>query len=258
MHTRQNVWRRGVRGAIAGLMACLIGMPATGGGALAQEPQNIGQTAAVLKGVNGKVGANVRKLNIADAVYANEVIETEEGGASKLRFLDDTELSVGPNSSLTLDEFIYDPAAGNTKMVVTMAVGVARFVTGSVGTRDFEVRTQTATIGIRGTTLTVIVNADGTTTVTVSEGSVTVTSTDGTQVVVNDGASSTVPPGGQPSLPGPPPLDVAATLANFDTFVLKLNTNDGTSTLTGDAAKAEILRLLTQSAENPNQSSPMD
>ena len=78
-------------------------------------------------------------------------------------FLDETSLSVGPRSDVTLDHFIYDANRGTGRMVLSASRGALRFVSGSMESRSYQIRTPVATVGVRGTVFDLLVtrNASG-------------------------------------------------------------------------------------------------
>src|SRR5258705_2997756 len=66
-------------------------------------------------------------------------------------FLDGSALTVGPNSDVVLDEFVYDPSTETGKLAVSATRGVLRLVGGKISkTEPVTLRTPTATLGIRG------------------------------------------------------------------------------------------------------------
>jgi hypothetical protein len=67
-----------------------------------------------------------------------------------LRFIDQTNLSVGPKSSVRLDKFVYDPNKGSGSVVIDATRGSFRFVAGSQDKRAYKVKTPYGTLGIRG------------------------------------------------------------------------------------------------------------
>ena len=102
---------------------------------------------------------------VAAEVEMLDVIQTARGTA-KVRFLDNTELSIGEQSSVELDRFVYDPNSGanSGKLGLRVAVGTARFVTGQIGKmqpKDVTIKTPTATVGIRGTDFSMTVDEIG-------------------------------------------------------------------------------------------------
>jgi hypothetical protein len=59
--------------------------------------------------VKPQAEANTRMLSGGSTVYSKELIHTGDAGVADLRFHDNTNLSVGPKSSVRLDRFVYDP-----------------------------------------------------------------------------------------------------------------------------------------------------
>ena len=179
--------------------------------AVAYAQENVGSAAKVVNAVSGTLSDNVRTIVLQDNVFQNEIIATSGDSATELLFRDETQLTVGPDSQVTLDTFVYDPSATAGRLVISMSVGAMRFVSGKMAQQSYEVRTPTATIGIRGTIFTVVVAANGLTTVSVVEGAVAITNVAGVSVSVQSGLSSSVSPASAgvtppPSPPGPTPL----------------------------------------------------
>jgi len=78
--------------------------------------------------------------------------------------LDQTVFTVGPDSNIVLDEFIYDPFTDTGKVTAQVTKGVFRFVTGKVAGKkpaDMKIKIPAGTIGIRGTFGAGSVGADG-------------------------------------------------------------------------------------------------
>jgi hypothetical protein len=186
--------------------------------AAAAEKTTIGNARTVVKTVTGTLDANLRQINLLDDIYHNELIETGDESATEFVFLDETKLALGPNSSLVIDRFVFDPEPGKASFVMTATAGVFRFVSGKLPKKSYEIHTPTATIGVRGTVLSVIVIPGGMegkparVNVTVEEGVAEITSCLGERVsLVRPGASTTVsmtsdgkcaaptPPGAQPA-----------------------------------------------------------
>jgi hypothetical protein len=95
--------------------------------------------------------ADSRVLQVGVNVVANERIVTTRSGQAQMLFLDQSAFTVGPNSDLTLDEFVYDPATDTGKLALTATKGVFRFVGGRISKKTpVTLRTPTAIIGIRG------------------------------------------------------------------------------------------------------------
>jgi hypothetical protein len=113
----------------------------------------IGNTRVVVRTVIGTFEGDIRTLALEDDVYHNELIATEQESATKLIFLDDTTLTLGPESSVVLDRFVYDPDPSKASLVMTATKGIFRFASGKLPKNAYRLHTPAATIGIRGTVL---------------------------------------------------------------------------------------------------------
>ncbi|MEP9387757.1 FecR family protein [Mesorhizobium sp. KR9-304] len=137
------------------LKAVLLGGVAFGSllsGAL-QANAEVGVAAAVNIDAKGRPpGAAPRVITLGSNVVFNEEITTDEAGLVQILLLDGTTFTVGPNSQLTIDEFVYDPNTGDAKVVASLTRGVFRFVGARTSQTDggATVKTPVGTIGIRG------------------------------------------------------------------------------------------------------------
>ena len=86
-----------------------------------------------------------------------------ESGRIGIRFVDDTTIKITEHSEVIIDEFVFDPNPDNSKLALNFVKGTARFTTGLLGSvpkKNMVLRTNSATVGIRGTDFTVTVEAD--------------------------------------------------------------------------------------------------
>lgn len=211
-------------------IATVIGLLAIASGpAFATEKLTIGNAQVVVRTVTGELDSDVRKIKLLDDIYHNELIETGESSATELTFLDDTKLALGPNSSLTLDRFVYNPEPDKASFVATATAGVFRFVSGKLPKKSYTIHTPTATIGIRGTVFSIVVipsssDADGSgpiVNVTIEHGAADIISCEGKEVSLDrPGQSTTVtmkPDGtcSAPSVPGEQPAEFASILGGY-------------------------------------------
>src|SRR5262245_28595406 len=77
--------------------------------------QQIGTTRSVKPAAHGSVAGT---LSVGAGVHANENIRTDLAGVAGLQFRDQTNLDVGPSSSVRLDRFIYDPNRGTGAVII--------------------------------------------------------------------------------------------------------------------------------------------
>jgi len=142
------------------LTLALAALAVSPGVAAAQAVGNVG--AATPLSLGTPPGEKTRNMVIGARVIANELIQTSGEGTLNIIFLDRTTLSIGRNSTLVIDKYVYDPATGKGVMTATMAQGVMRFIGGQIShTTGVKVLTPVATIGVRGGMMTVSVGQDG-------------------------------------------------------------------------------------------------
>ena len=97
-------------------------------------------------------------------VEINDKVETKNGVVN-IRFKDDTTVKVTENSSLVIDDFVYDPknAAGG-KLGLKAASGTVRYVSGNIAHNNpnsVKINTPTAAIAVRGTDFVMAVDETG-------------------------------------------------------------------------------------------------
>ncbi|HEV7877938.1 FecR domain-containing protein [Bradyrhizobium sp.] len=149
--------------------------------------------------VNPAATVNLRTITIGSSIAHMERIRTTASGSVQVLFIDKTSMTVGPNSEVTIDEYVFDPKAGTGSLAATVGKGAMRFVGGLISHNgNAEIKTRTATLGIRGGVA--IVNGPS---VYAGYGSTSVTSGG---VTVTLGANEYTQTGsGVPTPPGPPP-----------------------------------------------------
>jgi hypothetical protein len=125
--------------------------------ARAQAPQPIGTIAAAegtvtFAGTGGDAAARPD-----DPLYPNVTVRTGAGSRASLLLIDDTEITLGENAQVTLDEFVFDPGdAQENKGKFSFGRGAFVYVSGMLAQRDppdVTLGTPYGSIGIRGTTV---------------------------------------------------------------------------------------------------------
>ena len=126
------------------MLALLIALPAA-------SKEEIGVASAVNKNTTDLTLEEERKLVQAGyKIIQNHTLETDSIGRAALLLIDGTSFSIGPNSSVTLDKFIYNPETAEGSLEVSSR-GLLRLVGGKVTKkRPALIRTNSATVGIRG------------------------------------------------------------------------------------------------------------
>ncbi|MBP7066324.1 FecR domain-containing protein [Ferrovibrio sp.] len=172
--------------------------------AAASEP--IGVAAAVNPDATGTPPQMERRIiEVGTNMLSNERVATGPNGQAQLIFNDGSAFSIGPNSELTLDNFVYDPAKGTGQMALTVTKGVFRFVGGKISKDNpVQIKVGAATMGIRGGIATLNTQPGQPTVarflfgreMSMSQGGVT-------QVTTRPGTAIDLPPGAPPQPPRP-------------------------------------------------------
>ena len=105
------------------------------------EPAKIGVAASIRPNAEGAIGANLRVLSSGSELYANETVRTGNVGQADLKFIDNTNLTVGPKSEVLLDQFVYDPIGSSSRVVMQATRGAFRFVTGKQDDSAYQLKT---------------------------------------------------------------------------------------------------------------------
>ncbi len=99
----------------------------------------------------------------------DEVVRTGLDSAARLVMADSTNLSLGPNATITLDRTVFNDEHTYRDIAIRLTTGAFRFVTGHSAKAAYKITTSLATIGVRGTILDIL-SQRGKTTVVLQEG----------------------------------------------------------------------------------------
>ena len=103
------------------------------------------------------------KLSTGSKIYFGDTIIVKEQSNAQILLLDETALTVGEKSELTIDDFVYDPQSKIGKIVSNIKVGTVRIVTGEISNQNPEnlkVNIPTGSVGARGTEFVVVTESD--------------------------------------------------------------------------------------------------
>lgn len=113
---------------------------------------------AIVKKVSGEVFAkrskNLQVLSIGDKLQVGDILMTKSSSSIGILFDDGTSLSLGSNSILSIDKYIFKPAKKEFLFDINMQKGLATFESGKIGKLAPEAvkfRVPEGIIGIRGT-----------------------------------------------------------------------------------------------------------
>jgi hypothetical protein len=137
---------------IVGLAAAALSPPA----AIAEEPAAIGQAEKVQASVTAEGGGKVRALAAASPLFFGDALASQNGARLEARLADDTQLTLGENARLVIDDFIYSPGAPGARLALRVLQGTFLFVGGRTEASEggeVQIATTFATLGVRGTTV---------------------------------------------------------------------------------------------------------
>jgi len=136
-------------------------------------------------------------------VFSYNTVKTGKGKVA-IGFIDDTRVDVTEHSKLIIDEFVYDPNTKTGSLSLKAALGTIRYASGQIAKTsptEVQIKTPTATIGVRGTDFTMTVDEIGSSTIILLPscdtngycfvGEITVES-DAGQVIMNTAFQATV------------------------------------------------------------------
>ena len=88
------------------------------------------------------------------ALYEGDTLRTFWNGRLGVTFKDDTRISLGPSSSVTIPRFVFSPAEQRYGFVLRLFFGTLQYLSGltaKLAPDAMKIETPTATIGVRGT-----------------------------------------------------------------------------------------------------------
>jgi len=100
------------------------------------SPADASTPVATVKKVNGSVtvvrqGKTIQAINGLE-IWEKDTLQTGRNGSIGIVFSDDTFLSMGPGSILTIDEFVFAPRQGKFSIVIRMLKGTAAYLSGLI------------------------------------------------------------------------------------------------------------------------------
>ena len=103
-------------------------------------------------------------LAVGDPVYREDVLETGNGSALGVIFLDNTILSLGPRTTVTLRDYAFEPATEKISFLARITRGTLLYVSGVIAKLSptaVSIETPVATVAVRGTRFLAQVKDEG-------------------------------------------------------------------------------------------------
>src|SRR5665648_1253964 len=123
------------------LLGLAVGLAASIGPAQADK---VGVAAAVNPDAFSNLSDTPNKqLNIGKSIFFNERINTTASGLVQVLLVDGSTFTVGPNSDLVIDKFVYDPRKKTGEIVASFSKGTMRFIGGKLSKNEGGVTVKT-------------------------------------------------------------------------------------------------------------------
>jgi len=100
-------------------------------------------------------------------IFQYDTVKTGKGKVA-IGFIDDTRVDVTQHSKLIIDEFVYDPNTKKGSLSLKAALGTVRYASGQIAKTTptaVQIKTPTATIGVRGTDFSMTIDEVGSSTI---------------------------------------------------------------------------------------------
>jgi hypothetical protein len=149
MTTCSGVPRRVLAAALAAFVAASVSAAEIG-----QIKISNGQVTVERKGES-------RPGSVGTRLEASDVVKTGAAGSVGITMADNSLLSAGPNSILSLDRFDFDPTSNQGRFDAQLQKGSLAVISGRIAKQSPEamtVRTPSTILGVRGTEFVVAVN----------------------------------------------------------------------------------------------------
>ena len=124
--------------------------------AIANTSKFIGVVGAAIGEIKNQ---NDESLVDGSKIFFGDTIISKEKSNAQILFLDQTVLTLGEDTELTIDEFIYDPKSHEGSFVSNVKSGTVKFITGQISKQNpenLEVKVPSGVLGARGTEFIVL------------------------------------------------------------------------------------------------------
>lgn len=116
---------------------------------------NIGSISSVIGKASIERDKKRLEVVLGLKIEKKDIIKTEANSKVKIRLIDNTLITLGKNSALNIEEYLYDTKVpANSKTNLNFFKGAFKTITGNIGKINpskFKLKTKSASIGIRGT-----------------------------------------------------------------------------------------------------------
>lgn len=130
------------------LIASMLAASAT----LVAVPQVLAQQVGKMTAFQTVVSrTNGPKLGVGADIFLNDRLKSNATGLGMIVFDDESSAKIGPNASLVIDEFVYNPSTKRGRSTIRANSGLIRLYGGQISKRGrMNVRTPHMVLGVRG------------------------------------------------------------------------------------------------------------
>ena len=131
------------------------------------------QLVGIVGAISGTVKTETRQLKAGDKIYLNETIVAGAGSGTQILLLDQSTFTIGEDSEVVMDTFIFDPATNDGKIVASVKQGSLKVISGLISKKDpdsLTVEVPEGTLGSRGTEFQTVVSKGRTDTLLIGPG----------------------------------------------------------------------------------------
>ena len=131
------------------------------------------QLIGIIGAVSGTIKTNTRELKTGDKIYLNETIFSGTESGTQILLLDQSTFTIGSESEVVMDTFIYDPATNDGKIVASVKQGSLKVISGLISKKNpdsLTVEVPEGTLGSRGTEFQTMVSKEQTSTLLIGPG----------------------------------------------------------------------------------------
>jgi hypothetical protein len=132
-------------------LLCLTGFAVAP--AAAADAQKVGQAEIIRNEVVNATKAQLIPIGVGDDVLRDEVVRTGTDANARFGLIDNTKLTLGPASTLTIDRAVLADESRYKQITIRLTEGAFRFITGNSDKKSYKIETPSASIGVRGTIL---------------------------------------------------------------------------------------------------------
>lgn len=143
-----------VRSVSLAAMALGMALASWSGLATAQDKAPVGYVKNVKGTATVTTDGQVVQAQAGTPLHQGSALKTAAESSMGVIFKDNTLMSFGPSTELTVDEYLYEPGEGKLKLGARMGKGTLNYVSGVIAKLQPEavtVKTPTGMIGVRGT-----------------------------------------------------------------------------------------------------------